>query len=190
MTTTTVTGSVRKLWIADLDAFRQHLTRLDPATRRQRFGMGASDEFVSRYAETSFKLDTLIHGWFSAGMIRGVGELRAIDGGRREAEAAFSVEAGWQNQGVGSELMERTLLAARNRGISRVYMSCLASNGHMQRLARRFGAELEYEAGDVVGLLLPPSPSPVSYMKEAVNDASGWATAVLDLQRGMLHAAE
>ena len=189
MTTTTVSGSVRKLWIADLDAFRQHLVRLDPITRRLRFGMGASDEFVSRYAETSFKLDTLIHGWFSGGMIRGVGELRAIDKARREAEAAFSVERDWQGQGVGSELMERTLLAARNRGITRIYMNCLASNGHMQRLARRFGAELEYEAGDVVGLVLPPSPTPASYLREAVGEASGWATAVLDLQRGMLHAS-
>lgn len=187
-------ASIRKLWAADAPAFRDHLLRLDAATRRNRFGMAAGDAFVTRYAETSFSLDTLIHGIFVDDRLVGVGELRRIGDARTEAEAAFSVEYDWQGRGYGSRLMESVILAARNRRIRRIYMNCLASNGQMQRLARRHGAELEYEAGDVVGLVLPDSPSPASYLREAVGDGFGWATAVMDLQKrsmggGLFHRA-
>ncbi|KPL53735.1 hypothetical protein ABB55_17200 [Prosthecomicrobium hirschii] len=186
MKTITDGGTVRKLWLADRGAFRDHLLRLDPISRHQRFAMGASDDFVIRYAETSFNLDTLIHGWFADDRLVGAGELRGLPQNAKEAEAAFSVEADWQLKGVGSALMEKTLLAARNRRIRRVYMNCLASNRHMQRLARRFGAELEFESGDVVGLVLPDGPTPGSYFREAVADAHGWTTAIFDLQRRMV----
>jgi GNAT superfamily N-acetyltransferase len=179
----TQTGSIRKLWVADTAAFRDHLLRLDPMTRRNRFGMAASDDFVGRYAETSFALDTLIHGVFIGGDLVGVGELRSVGRSRTEAEAAFSVEQDWQGRGFGSRLMERVLLAARNRRIERLYMNCLASNGQMQRLARRSGAELEYEGGDVVGILVPETPSPASWLREVVRDGYGWAHAVADMQK-------
>lgn len=176
-------GSIRKLWMADIPAFREHMLRLDPATRRNRFGMAAGDDFIRRYAETSFTLDTLIHGVFVGDRLVGVGELRLLGSAPKEAEAAFSVETDWQGRGFGTKLMESVVLAARNRRIRRLYMNCLASNGQMQRLARRAGAELEYEYGDVVGLVLPEMPSAVSYLREAVGDGYGWATAVVELQK-------
>lgn len=176
-------GSIRKLWVADTAAFRDHLTRLDPVTRRNRFGMAASDDFVARYAETSFALDTLIHGVFVAGKLVGVGELRSLGRSRTDAEAAFSVEADWQGRGFGSRLMERVLLAARNRRIEKLYMTCIASNRQMQRLARNAGAELEYEGGDVVGIVVPQTPTPASWLREVVRDGYGWAHAVADMQK-------
>jgi RimJ/RimL family protein N-acetyltransferase len=176
-------GSIRKLWMADAGAFRDHLLRLDAGTRRNRFGMAAGDDFITRYAETSFTLDTLIHAVVVGDQVVGVGELRLLGTSRTEAEAAFSVETAWQGRGYGSRLMERLILTARNRRIRKIYMNCLASNGQMQRLARRHGADLEYEGGDVVGLVLPETPSPASYLREAVRDGYGWATAVVHLQK-------
>jgi GNAT superfamily N-acetyltransferase len=187
--TTKTEGTVRKLWVADLDAFRDHLLRLDPVSRHARFGMGASDDFVARYAATSFSLDTIIHGHFEGDQLVGAGELRLLGRSRTEAEAAFSVERDWQARGVGSLLMEKTLLTAQNRGLRCVYMNCLATNRHMQRLARRHGAHLEYEPGDVVGLVLPHTRTPVSIIREAVSDSYGWATAVFDLQARMIRTA-
>lgn len=184
----TRSGSIRKLWVADTAAFRDHLLRLDPATRRNRFGMAASDDFIRRYAETSFALDTLIHGIFVGGDLVGVGELRSLGRSRTEAEAAFSVESDWQGRGFGSQLMERVLLAARNRRIEKLYMNCLASNGTMQRLARRHDADLEYEGGDVVGIVVPQTPSPASWLREAVRDGYGWASAVVDMQKRSMPA--
>jgi GNAT superfamily N-acetyltransferase len=179
-------GHIRKLWPTDKIAFRDHLLRLDFEIRRKRFAMAATDDFIERYAATCFQLDSIIHGYFVDGTLRGVGELRLLEPASGQAEAAFSVEADWQGAGVGSELMEHTLLTARNRGISKVYMNCLASNRSMQRMARAAGAELEFEAGEVVGLVLPPHASPTSLVREVVWDSEGWATAVLDLQQRFL----
>ena len=89
-------------------------------------------------------LDAVLHGFFVTATLRGAAELRPIGAPfvRSEAEAAFSVETDWQSHGVGSALLERTLLTARNRGIQHLHMACLADNRRMQQLARKFDAEL------------------------------------------------
>ena len=76
---------------------------------------------------------------------------RSAAGFAKQAEAAFSVENDWQSHGVGSALLERTLLTARNRGIAHLHMACLADNRRMQQLARKFDAELSFDFGSVVG---------------------------------------
>lgn len=181
-------GHIRKLWPADKLAFRDHLLRLDFDIRRKRFAMAATDEFIERYAAKSFQLDSIIHGYFVDGTLRGVGELRLLDE-NSQAEAAFSVEPDFQGSGVGTELMRHTILSARNRGVAKVYMNCLASNRSMQRMARAAGAELEFESGEVVGLVLPPHASPTSLAREVMLDSEGWATAVLDMQRRLISGA-
>src|SRR5262249_38451283 len=132
---------IRKLWIGEVDMYRDHLLRLDADSRRNRFAGTVSDEFVRNYAELSFGIDALIHGFFVDGTLRGTAELRPIGAPlMREAEAAFSIEKPWQSHGVGSVLLERTLLAARNRGIKFLHMACLADNKRMQQLARKYEA--------------------------------------------------
>ena len=52
------------------------------------------------------------------GVLRGTADVRIFGSlYRREAEAAFSIEKPWQSLGIGAALLERSLLAARNRGI-------------------------------------------------------------------------
>ena len=101
---------------------------------------------------------------------------------RREAEAALSIETPWQSHGVGSALLDRTLLAARNRGIKTLHMACLANNRRMQELARKFAAELSFDFGSVVGEVAAARPTPLSVLREFVADGHGFATAVLDVQ--------
>src|SRR5262245_55604918 len=120
-------GVIRKLWSGDRDLYRDHLLRLDPASRRSRFGGGVSDDFIRNYVELSHQLGSVLHGFFVDGVLRGVGELRPLGEGP-EAEVALSIEPEWQNRGVGAALLERTLLSARNRGIRRLHMACLADN--------------------------------------------------------------
>ena len=75
--------------------------------------------------------------------MRGAAELRPLGPGfARQAEAAISVEKPWQSHGVGSALLSRTLLTARNRGFRHAAHGCLAENRRMQQLARKFDAEL------------------------------------------------
>ena len=145
-------GVIRKLWISETDLYRDHLLRLDGESRRNRFGGGVSDDFIRSYVDLSVGLDAVIHGFFVDGALRGAGELRPLGTAfDREAEAAFSIEKPWQSHGVGTALLERTLLAARNRGFRHLHMACLAENRRMQQLARKFDAELSFDFGGVIG---------------------------------------
>ena len=180
---------IRKLWIGESDKYREHLLRLDPRSRHNRFGGGVSDAHILNFADQSFSLDTVVHGCFVGGTLRGVAELRPF--GLRlphQAEAALSVEKPWQSHGVGSGLLARTLLAARNRGFRRLHMTCLADNERMQQLARKFTAELSFDFGSVVGEVESSRPTPLSVMRELLTDGHGVAAAMLDLQSRMLRA--
>jgi GNAT superfamily N-acetyltransferase len=183
-------GVIRKLWIDRAGPYRDHLLRLDSESRRNRFGGAVSDEFIRNYIELSLGLDAVLHGFFVDGALRGVAELRPIGGGTPdEAEAAFSIEKPWQNNGVGTALLERTLLAARNRGIKLLHMACLANNRRMIDLAKKFEAELKFDFGSVVGEVEAPHPTPMSVLREFVADTHGFATAMLDVQAKMLRPA-
>jgi GNAT superfamily N-acetyltransferase len=183
-------GLIRKLWIGETDAYRDHLLRLDPDSRRSRFAGIVSDEFVHQYAELAFGIDSVIHGFFVDGTLRGAAELRQIgEPLAREAESAFSIERPWQSHGVGSALLERTLLAARNRGVKFLHLACLADNKRMQQLARKFDAELSFDFGSVVGEVAPLRPTPLSFVREFLADGHGFATAVFDVQARLLRPA-
>src|SRR5262245_21770145 len=85
-------GVIRKLWIGEADQYRDHLKRLDAQSRHSRFGGGVADEFIERYVETTLGLNTVMHGYFVDGVLRGAGELRPLGPAfAREAEAAFSI---------------------------------------------------------------------------------------------------
>jgi GNAT superfamily N-acetyltransferase len=180
-------GVIRKVWIGENQKYADHLLRLDAESRANRFGGAVSDEFITNYVGTIGSLDAVIHGFFVDGIMRGAAELRPL--GPKlpdEAEAAFSIEQPWQSHGVGSALLDRTLLAARNRSIKLLHMSCLAHNKRMQQLARKFDAELSFDFGSVVGELEAPHPTPISMMREFLADGHGFATAALDAQSRFL----
>ncbi len=185
-----IDGVIRKIWIERAGPYRDHLLRLDIESRRNRFGGAVSDEFIEKYTELSVGLDAVMHGFFVEGTLRGVAELRPL--GKeftQEAEAAFSIEKPWQSHGVGSALLQRTLLAARNRGIKLLHMACLANNQRMIELARKFEAELTFDFGSVVGEVEAAHPTPMSMWRELVADTHGFATAMLDVQTKMLRPA-
>lgn len=184
-------GVIRRLLPADASTFREHLLRLDPESRYDRFGMAVSDDFLKQYAERCARLDDVMYGFFVDGALRGAAELRRITGrdGARFAEAAFSVERPWRRLGVGREMMRRIVRAARNRRARTLYMSCLSRNAAMQSLAREFSAELQFEPGEATTAMPMASPTAFSLLYEAMDDAGGFATAMLDLQRRMISAA-
>lgn len=183
------TGRIRKLWMTELGLYRDHMLRLDAESRRMRFGMTADDRFIEAYAGRVNDLRSLIYAYVEDGQVRAAAELRGIDPSHAgEAEAAFSVEKSFQDGGIGTELLGRVIRAARNRGIRRLYMNCLASNRKMQRVARKYEAVLHFDAGDVVGELKPALPTYFSIWREAVEDERGFVMAVLDLGRRLAPA--
>jgi GNAT superfamily N-acetyltransferase len=180
-------GLIRKLWSVETDAYRDHLLRLDPESRRNRFGGAIADDMIRTYAATARGSDVILHGFFVDGVLRGVADLRIlVPLYRREAEAAFSIEKPWQSHGIGSALLERSLLAARNRGIKLLHVSCLAGNQRMQQLARKFDAELTFDFDTVIGRMENPHPTPLSVMRELVIDSHSFAAAYVDFQSRLL----
>lgn len=176
-------GLIRKLWSGETDAYRDHLLRLDRDSRYRRFSGTMSDEVIARHAATATGLGVVVYGFFVDGVLRGAAELR-LEGSvfAHEGEAAFSIEQPWQSHGVGTELLERTLLTARNRGITHLKMQCLANNQRMQQLARKFEAGLSFDFGSVVGEVDPPRSTMLSVMREAMADGHDVANAILDAQ--------
>jgi RimJ/RimL family protein N-acetyltransferase len=185
-----VGGVIRKLWAAEADDYRQHLLRLDRESRTRRFGGAVSDEVLIRHAATINQFGVVVYGYFLEGVLRGAAELRPEGPLARTAEAAFSIERPWQSLGVGTALLQRVLLTARNRGIKRLQMQCLADNRRMQELARKFAAEFTFDFGSVVGEIGPRGSTPLSLMREWIDDSYGAAEAVLDAQARTLRAGE
>jgi GNAT superfamily N-acetyltransferase len=175
-------GVIRKLWINETDAYRDHLLRLDRDSRYRRFSGAVSDDFIAHHAETANQAGVVVYGFFFEGVLRGAAELRPMGTFTSEAEAAFSVEQPWQSHGVGTVLLERTLLSARNRGIKSLHMHCLAENQRMQQLARKFDAEFSFDFGGVIGEVDPPRSTPLSLLREAMADSHDIANVIFEEQ--------
>jgi GNAT superfamily N-acetyltransferase len=183
-------GTIRKLWIGESALLRDHLLRLDPASRRDRFGSSVNAYFIEQYASRAITPDAVVHGYFEDGTLRATAELRPF--GKPfpvDAEAALSVERAWQNRGIGSALLERTILAAQNRGIRTILLNCLVDNIRMQAVAKKHQALLRFRTSEVVGEVANPVPTPLSVVRELIADGHGMATLVLDLHSRMLRTA-
>ena len=180
-------GVIRKLWVGDCDQYLAHLLRLDDLSRHSRFGGAVADDVIRGYVERTDALGAILHGFFVDGTLRGVAEVRLPGAPMADsAEAAFSIEKPWQSHGVGTALLERCLLTARNRGIKHLQMICLSDNSRMQQLARKFDAELTFDFGSVIGDVETPFPTPLSMFRELVSDGRTLASAVLDAQMRLL----
>ena len=176
-------GILRRLHAGDMAAFKAHLFRLDPASRHDRFSCAVSDAYLERHAGKFFGPGDVVYGFFVDAVLRGAGELRQTEAPRLfrdgSAEAAFSVETPWRRGGVGTALMARIVRAAQNRRDRTLTMLCMAHNLAMQKLARKFSAELSFSASQVTGRLVGRPVSAGSLWREAIDDAAGAAGSLL-----------
>ncbi len=174
----------RKLNRFDSAAFCAHLLALDPGDRRARFSGNAADEVIVAYVAGLDWQAACLLGCFEGTRLVGVAELHADAGlAARGGEFAVTVAPTHRNRGVGSELLRRTILLARNRMIGRLHMICLVDNMPMRRMADRFHGQLDYEDGQVWARLAVPFPDPVSLISEALADGIGLAAATMGAAR-------
>jgi GNAT superfamily N-acetyltransferase len=166
---------IRALWPFEIDEFQRHLQRLDGITRIERFGRGVADEWLAGYCRETDWLSGVVVGCWIQGTLRGVGEIRR-DGARWRpvAEAALSIERPFQNRGLGSLLTRRLLVAARNRGLTRLQILTQASNLRMLHILRREGAALRFAGGDQIEGMMDLAPaSAATFAEEWMEEA--WA---------------
>jgi GNAT superfamily N-acetyltransferase len=164
-------GTVRRLAAGDAGVLLGHLLRLGAEGRRLRFGGQAGEAHASAYCARLDWRRSLVLGWFAAGRLRAVGELKRIGGGAA-AEIALSVEPPFRGRGVGTELCRRLLVRARNRLVARVHMLCLGENRRVQRIARGLGGALAFHPGEAEARLELPWPDPFTGMEEWLDEAS------------------
>jgi RimJ/RimL family protein N-acetyltransferase len=85
--------------------------------------------------------------------------------------------------------MEHLLVVARNRGVRRIWLICLAENARMRRIARKLGASVQMEHGEATAVLRPLPPNPATILVEAWDDGQQLARMMADLNRGLVEAA-
>ena len=159
--------AIRRLSSHDQSAVTRHFEHLDPTTRRMRFGGGTSHEFATRYASRVFQIDGVIYGAFADGRLLGVAELRDhFDICPSTAEAALSVEPEWQNRGIGNALLNRIIVAAKDRKINTLYMICLRENKKMQHLAAKHHAVMDFCSSQVEATIQPSRPKQQSVLNQ------------------------
>ncbi|MEM9544140.1 MAG: bifunctional acetate--CoA ligase family protein/GNAT family N-acetyltransferase [Cyanobacteria bacterium P01_E01_bin.42] len=90
--------------------------------------------------------------------ILGIGRLQQIHG-TNEAEFATLVSDRFHSQGIGTELLKRSIQVARDRKLSRIFAEILPENGAMQRVFEKAGFKLLRQTPDVVKaeLILEPA---------------------------------
>ncbi len=191
---------VRRLWPSDMEAYRDHLLRLDPRSRHERFGGGMSDDFLVHYAEHCFGQGDLLYGAYIDGELVGAAELRsnmaiwseqAPFGRHIHAEAAFSVE-----EALSPARHRREALPAHpargdsNHGVETIEIICLPDNIGMRMLAQKFKTHFTFEESNLTGRLRARRPTPFSLMREASGDVVDFGAALFDAQWRAVNAEE
>ena len=168
----------------ELPLLRDHLLRLDPQSRHDRFNGYLDDSFIERYARKCADDGTVIVAYMESGIVRGAAELHPpehSDDGL--PEIAFSVERCVRRQGVGSLLFRRLISEARWRGYRRLRVTTGSGNEAMRALAKKFGAHLEFRYGESSGTIeIGPSPEG-DLARLAIDAPLNAARAMMNLNR-------
>lgn len=169
-----VSGAVRRLRLWEGRLYLEHLERLAPEDRHRRFHGGIGHEALRLHAEKVVKdPHRRVFGWFYEGLLRGAAEVSLPDEEPRVAECAVAVEPEAQRKGVGSALMERAILYARNHGAQRFIVLTSRENQPMIKLGRKFGLSFESDGGEMEGAVTPQPLSPYSLFLEAAEEETG-----------------
>ena len=152
MTELPANGTIRTLTAREMPLLREHLLRLDPGSRRDRFNGAADEGFIESYAARCLADGTVVIAYVEDGKVLGAAELHqpeASDDGM--PEIAFSVERTVRRKGVGSILFKRLITEAEGRGYDNLRITTGYSNEAMRALAHKFGANLTFRQGESTG---------------------------------------
>jgi GNAT superfamily N-acetyltransferase len=175
---------VRTLRRDELKLLRDHLLRLDSASRHDLFHGFLSDGFIERYAERCAGDGTVIIAYIENGVVRGAAELHPPEQSPdAQPEIAFSVESSLRRSGVGSILFRKLIAEARTRGYRSLRITTGSHNEAMRALAHKFGAHLTFRHGESTGsIALEPLP-PLEPKSTAVTSAIDAGRAMVNFNR-------
>ncbi len=139
---------------SDRIAMQTHLLSLSREERQMRFGFVARDSSIERYVnDIDFERDAVF------GFRQSTDSTHAFDGvvhlalAWNHAEIGVSVLAPARGLGIGSALVSRAALHARNCGIATLFMQNLAQNCGVIRIAASLGIKVITTAPENTPLL-------------------------------------
>jgi GNAT superfamily N-acetyltransferase len=173
-------GTIRSLINQELPLLRDHLLRLDPDSRRDRFNGFADEGFIDRYAQKCGGDGTIIIAFFGEdGAVHAAAELHQPDLHIDSLpEIAFSVESHLRRKGIGSILFKQLMEVARSLGYERLRITTGSQNQAMRALANKFGAHLTFRQGESTGTIDLDQQAPA-----AVEVPAGAAKALIDFNQ-------
>jgi GNAT superfamily N-acetyltransferase len=184
-------GTVRILSAKELPLLREHLLRLDPASRHDRFNGFIDSGFIVRYAAKCVNDGTIVVAYLEDGVVRGAAELHQPDLSPASLpEIAFSVETCVRRKGVGSLLFSRLIEKAKALGYEKLRITTGSQNDAMRALAHKFGAHLTFRYGESTGTIdlkrpLPgkvePAATPVDALRAVFGVNRAWWNAVMKM---------
>jgi len=171
----------------ELPLLRDHLLRLDPESRHDRFNGYLDDSFIERYAARCASDGTIIVAYMENGMVRGAAELHPPEQSDDSLpEIAFSVEACVRRRGVGSILFKRLIAEARWKGYRTLRVTTGAQNQAMRALASKFGAHLVFRQGESTGTIEVHQMPQDEFARLAIDAPLNVARAAMQVQRAFL----
>jgi len=163
--------SYRKLMPHEKPLLEGHLLRVGGEDRVMRFMGGVNDDFIRRHCSLVGGPSSVVVGCFVDGTLRGASEMWFGTGGDKRCELALTVEHDFQGVGIGTELLRRSLVAARNRGSRSLYLACLPANRKMQHILKKFGRIVTTrDAGTMESELAIAGPSQLTLWQEFAGD--------------------
>jgi GNAT superfamily N-acetyltransferase len=168
----------------ELPLLRDHLLRLDRASRHDRFHGFLDDSFIERYAEKCANDGTVVIVFFENGVVRGAAELHPPEQSPDSLpEIAFSVEASVRRRGVGSILFRKLIAEARAKGYTTLRITTGAQNKAMRALASKFGAHLAFRQGETTGTIDLAGQGPAELEMPATSGMLAAGHAITNLTR-------
>lgn len=169
-----------RLEASDRPALRAHFLALGAEDRRLRFGFTARDNTIERYVKDIDFTRDVVFGVRSA-----LDEGREFDGithlalDKNHAEIGVSVLEHARGRGIGSALVSRAAMHARNRGIEVLYMQCLSENGAIMRIARTLGMKVVTTGSDSEASMALPAANAASIANETAAEQIALCDAAL-----------
>lgn len=152
---------IRTLDVDQRPAILAHLLALGPEDRYLRFGYAANDEQIGRYVDGLALDSDAVFGIFNRklALIAMAHLAYAIDKDCANcAEFGVSVSAHARGRGYGRRLFERSVMHARNQGVTMLFIHALSENMAMLHIARKGGAVIVRDGSESQAHLeLPPA---------------------------------
>ncbi|MGB3867046.1 MAG: GNAT family N-acetyltransferase [Xanthobacteraceae bacterium] len=176
-------GIIRTLDRQEMPLLREHLLRLDPESRRDRFNGFADVSFIAKYAEKCQADGTIIMAYLENGKVLAAAELHPADGPDSPLpEVAFSVEHPLRRKGLGSILFRRLIATAKRKGYDSLCVTTGSQNEAMRALANKFGANLTFRHGETSGQIdLRAQPAAAIAATPVLDPAADWLAGAASL---------